>query len=125
MNNAGESGVNQLIEGIGQLQVLVDIGDVSRISCNFADIGAAGLRNLASTTSNRCLEQVFLLLAEVDSFVAYIIQFIRDPYEVREFVCNTLNYKAQRVNSCNAAPPPQPPAYIVDSCNAAPTYIVY
>lgn len=104
LNSAGDSVVDQLINGVAELNGLIVAGDIPRIAANFESIGAAGLRNLASCTSNLCLEQTFLLLAEVDSFVAVILPYISDRAEVAEIVCNTLNYKAQRLNSCLPSP---------------------
>lgn len=101
LNAAGQIGIAQLDQGINQLRYLIERGDVQGISNNFANIGAAGLRNLATTTTDLCLQETFLALAEIDLFIAYIIQFIGDPFEVAEIACKTLDYKAQRINSCN------------------------
>lgn len=103
LNKAGQIGINNLIEGVRELNVLIGIGDIARISRNFENIGAVGLRNLATTSSDPCLQQIFPRLAEIDSFVANLLLYTTDPNKAAEFACNALKYKAQRINSCRAA----------------------
>lgn len=79
---------------------LIEIGDVQGLSIVFENVGAAGYSSLVSTTADPCLQHMFLTLAEVDSFVGFLLQYIGDPNVAAEIVCNALSYKAQRVNSC-------------------------
>lgn len=101
LNIEGQLIINKFDEGVVQLRALLLRGDIPDISYNLLSYGSAGFRSLATTTANPCLVEVFLLLAEVDAYAAYQLQFIQSLTEAANIVCNLLNYKAQRINSCN------------------------
>lgn len=101
----GQNIIDELIRGIGHKRRLIENGDIEGLINLFENVGSPGYRNLASTTSDPCLQPIFLLLAEVNAFLAYLLQCIRDPNEAAELVCNALSYKAQRINSCCAPTP--------------------
>lgn len=103
MSSQGQNVIDELNEGILQVRDLIEIGDIQGLSILFRNLGAAGLINLAANTSDARLQQVFLLLAEVDSFVSFLLQYTSDPNDAASLVCNTYDYKAQRINSCHAA----------------------
>lgn len=100
VNGEGQLIIDKLNGGIKELRVLIANGDIQGQSAMFRNVGSAGLRNLATTTTDPCLQQVLLSLAEVDACVSYQLQFIQNPIEAAGIVCNVLNYKAQRINSC-------------------------
>lgn len=99
LNSEGQGIIDQFKEGIKQLRQLIVIGDVSGQASNLRDIGAVGMRKLATTTSDECLQGVFLHLAYKDEQVAGQISG-RDPQTSANAVCNLLNYKAQRIQRC-------------------------
>lgn len=103
VSNQGQHIIDELNKGVLLLRDLIEIGDVQGLSTSIENVGAAGYRELAAITSNPCLQQVFASLAEVESFVAYILQYIRDPNVAAEIVCNALSYQPPRLNSCSTA----------------------
>lgn len=103
VNIQGQQIIDELNEGVLQLRDFIEIGDIQGQSNNLGNLGAPGSRNLVATTSNPCLQQAFLSFAELESFVAYILQYISDPNEAADIVCNALNYQAPRLNSCSAS----------------------
>lgn len=102
VNIQGQQLLDKFNEELLDQRDLIEIGDIQGLS-NISKNGVAKNKILATTTSDPCLQQVIPLLAEVDSFTAFILQCTRDPNEAAEIVCNTLNYKAQRLNSCRAS----------------------
>lgn len=103
LNIDGRNGVNQLKEGIKQLKRLIVFGDVNGQAANLRDPGAVGMRKLATTTADSCLQRVFLLLADKDEQVAWQITGC-DPNTSANLVCNLLNYKAKRIQQCLRIP---------------------
>lgn len=99
LNGEGQNGVNKLKEGIKQLRRLIVNGDVNGQAANLRDIGAVGLRKLATTTCDECLKGVFLNLANKDEQVARQITGC-DPQTSANSVCNLLKYKAQQIQRC-------------------------
>lgn len=99
----GENQIDDLNKGVLQVRDAIEIGDVQSISNLFENVGAAGFRRLATTTSNSCLQRVLLPLAEVDSLVGFLLRYISDINEAADIACNALSYKAQRINSCCAS----------------------
>lgn len=103
VNDVGQNVIDELNEGVLQLRDLIEIEDVHGLSVTFKNDGASGYRNLATTTSDPCLQRVSLSLAEVDAFVAYLLRCISDPIVAAEIVCDALSYEAQQINSCRTA----------------------
>lgn len=103
MNNVGDQIIDELNAEIFQLRDLIGVGDVRGLSNLFQNVGSPGYRNLASTTSDPCLQRVSLSLAEVEAFVASLLQCTTDQIQAGDIVCNTLDYEAQQINSCRAA----------------------
>lgn len=82
---------------------MIESGDIQGLSMSLENDGAPQLRNLARTTRDPCLQKAFLLYAEVDAFIALLLQSIRDPHQAAEIVCNALSFQAQRINECRSA----------------------
>lgn len=99
----GQNVIDGLNEGVLQVRDAIEISDIQGLSNLFRNVGSAGFRNLAPTTSDPCLQRVLLSLSEVDSLVGFLLQCINDPNEAAELACNTFSYKAQRINSCCAS----------------------
>lgn len=100
VNSAGQISIDKLIKSGHEFEYLIASGNIQRISSEYETIGAAEYRKLVVATADPCLKGVFLSLADVCSFVSFILQDIRDPVEAAEIICNELNYEALRINSC-------------------------
>lgn len=81
---------------------LVRNGDIQGLSDNFQNAGAAGLKELSTTTYDPCVKQALLKASLVASFVAFLLQSIQDPIQAAGIVCNCLEFNAQLINSCSA-----------------------
>lgn len=98
VSRAGKISINKLIQAVGDLRVLLELGDKQR-TINSEGNRADELRYLATATADPSLQQLFILFSEICSFVAYILQFINDPFIITNIVCQELEYKAQRLEA--------------------------
>lgn len=99
-NIEGKRGIKKLDEGIKQLRVLVTNGDIKGQSSNIENIGVPGLKKLAASTTDPCLEQILPELVKLDESVALRLKSIRKPSEAAKITCNLLNSKAQEIKRC-------------------------
>lgn len=103
VNIQGQNVIDELTEGVLQLRDLIEIGDVKGLSIAFENTRAPGLKYLAQSTSDACLQRTLSSASDIASFAAFLLQCNGDPNVAAEIVCNTLNYNAQQINSCSAS----------------------
>lgn len=112
VNVVGAQIIDKLNAEILDLRDAIELCDIQTLSNLFANVGSPGYRNLATTTSDCCLQEVFLELSNFEAFVASQLQGTLDPNVAAEIVCSALNYEAQQISGCSCINAPA--AYLIN-----------
>lgn len=102
LNNEGKKDIDKLNVGVDQLRHAIVRGDINSLSYILKNVGATGLRKLATETNNSCLKRMFLYLANIDEETGNQLKGLAlcDPEKAAEIVCNLLNFKAGQFRTC-------------------------